>query len=191
MSAVDDIQRLFDQIRGFPAGFSENTFDLFDGALDQLERTSSLARLYGRPGTAVDFREEESMPAHWPGIQRVIRQPRRHPPSRTLRRMSLRSAPRQSQITSARLRTMVSDLEVMVRSRRLPSREEFPAVRRAFDNISAHLGTNMPSPAALQLIGTAQGHFWTLARRVFPGALFISVGPERRASRRGRYRRTM
>ena len=69
ISSLDDIQNLADQLRSMPRHIvSEETFDMFDRALDQLERTASLAtlasRLRGAAATAEDPQAEIEQPTH-------------------------------------------------------------------------------------------------------------------------------
>jgi hypothetical protein len=54
----------------------------------------------------------------------------------------------------------------------LPPRQTFSSIRRAFDEISTLLEQTSEEPPGaeiLDLVGTAQGLFWMLARGAFPG----------------------
>jgi hypothetical protein len=187
-SALDDIERLAGRIRRLPPGISDDTFDLFEAWLNDLERSSSRARPHQQqqPGSPVTRQEEEPhLEINWinPAYPQTPTLFSPSPPRRLQPRafsISIASLSPPTSTSTApfpthlQMQNIVSTLKSMIQSPDLPSRATFSAVRRAFDTITTHLESHPPpllSNAVLELVETAQSSFWILARRAFPGAL--------------------
>lgn len=186
ISSLDDIQNLADQLCTMPRHIiSEETFSMFDRALDQLERTASLATLAsGRGGAAVENSQTEpNQPTHqldptapaWTPTTREQQQlptPAHSPPPPTPPPITLVLSKRRAHL--ATLNTIISSLTTFLSSPHPPPRETFSSVRRAFDEISAILeqtGEDQPPDEVVsEAVSTAQSLFWMLARRAFSGA---------------------
>jgi hypothetical protein len=185
LSALDDIERLTGLIRRLPPGISEDTFTLLDAWLDDLAWSSSRARLRHQPGTTANTHQAEPrLEINWinpayPQTPTVFSPSSSH--HSQPRAFSIPSlSPSSSESTFAthlQLQNIVSSLESMLQSPNLPSRATFSAVRRAFDTISTHLESHPQTPLSntvSELVSTARGLFWILARRAFPDALTAS-----------------
>jgi hypothetical protein len=184
ISSLDDIQNLAEQLSRMPPHIiSEETFGMFDRALDQLERTASLAtiasRRSGGAAAAEDSQPEPDQPTHqldltapaWtPTAQEQQPLPSQSPPPITTPTSPQRSPPN---LHLPRLQTIISSLSTMLSSPNPPTRQTFSPIRRAFDEISALLKESSDQPPdadVLYLVSTAQWLFWMLARRAFAGA---------------------
>jgi hypothetical protein len=193
ISSLDDIQNLADQLSRMPPHIiSEETFGMFDRALDQLERTASLASLANRrSGTAVaaeDSQPEPDQPTHqlnpaapaWTPPTQEQPTPSQSPPP-TIPTSPYHSPPN---LHLPHLRTIISSLSTMLSSPNPPTRQTFSPIRRAFDEISALLKESNDQPPdadVLYLVSTAQWLFWMLARRAFAGVQAVGVPVEARS----------
>jgi hypothetical protein len=188
ISSLDDIQNLADQLRRMPRHIiSEETFSMFDRALDQLERTASLATLAsGRRGAVEDSQTEPDQPTHqldpaapaWtPAAQEQQPINSQYPPPITTPTPPQHSSHHHHHHLT-HLRTIISSLSTMLSSPNPPTRQTFSPIRRAFDEISAFLGERSDQQLdadVLYLVSTAQWLFWMLARRAFAGAQSLGV----------------
>lgn len=184
LRTLSDIQNLASEFRGLPRHLiSERTFAMFDSVLDQLERTASVETIASRRnGNMGDTQIEPDQPTHQPTStnsastpsseeQSTSLPPPSLSPSTSLTILTLRNTP--PHLPRDRLRSIIASLQTMLASPNLPPRQTFSSVRRAFDELSTLLeeaSDEPPSAELLDLVGTAQGLFWMLARRAFPGA---------------------
>lgn len=195
LRTLSDIQNLANEFRGLPRHLiSERTFAMFDSVLDQLERTASVETIASRrSGNLEDTQTEPDQPTHQltPTNSASTSSSEEHstsprpsplPPSTPLTILNLRHTPHH--LPRDRLRSIIASLNTMLTSPNLPPRQTFSSVRRAFDEVSALLeqtSDETPGAEILDLVSTAQGLFWTLARRPFLGA-HSAVVPARAGS---------
>jgi hypothetical protein len=182
ISSLDDIQNLADQLSRMPPHIiSEETFGMFDRALDQLERTASLATIASRRSGGGGAAAEDSQPEPDQSIHQLNPAAPAWTPTAqeqpTPSRLPTPIAPSFTNPTSrlhlSQLRTIISSLSTMLSSPNPPTRQTFSPIRRAFDEISAILKESSDQPPdadVLYLVSTAQWLFWMLARRAFAGA---------------------
>jgi hypothetical protein len=192
IGSLDDIQRLADQVRSMPPFFvQEDTFAMFDQALDQLERSASIETLFvGRmvlPPTdpEEDSEKEPNEPDHGPDpadaeqLTSMTQEQPTSPPQpdqASTPLLSPESPPPRHPTTTEQittLRNIISSLETILASPDAPTRETFSPVRQAMDEMSALLEEtrdDQPDATVLDLVSDAQWLFWRLARRAFPGA---------------------
>lgn len=193
LRTLSDIQNLANEFRGLPRHLiSERTFAMFDSVLDQLERTASVETIASRRGGNMgDIQIEPDQPTHQftPTNSASTSSSEEHsaspppspvPASTPLTILTLRHTP--PHLPRDRLRSIIASLQAMLASPNLPARQTFSSVRRAFDEIPTLLEETSDEPPGaelLDLVGIAQGLFWMLARRAFPGA--YSAGAPTRA----------
>jgi hypothetical protein len=193
ISSLDDIQNLADQLSRMPPHIiSEETFGMFDRALDQLERTASLATIASRRSGGGGAAAEDSQPEPDQSIHQLNPAAPAWTPTAqeqpTPSRLPTPIAPSFTNPTSrlhlSQLRTIISSLSTMLSSPNPPTRQTFSPIRRAFDEISAILKESSDQPPdadVLYLVSTAQWLFWMLARRAFAGVQAVGVPVEARS----------
>ena len=183
LRTLSDIQNLANEFRGLPRHLiSETTFAMFDSVLDQLERTASVETIASRrSSTSEDTQAEPDQPTHQlpPTNSDPTASSEEHspppppsllPPSIPLTILTLHHTP--PHLPRDRLRSIIASLQTMLSSPNLPPRQTFSPTRRAFEEISTLLeqtSDEPPDAEILDLVATAQGLFWMLARRAFPG----------------------
>ncbi|GAB7333313.1 hypothetical protein MBLNU13_g04944t1 [Cladosporium sp. NU13] len=185
ISSLDDVQNLADQLRSMPRHIvSEETFGMFDRALDQLERTASLATLASRRRSAAaeDFPAEVDQPTHPLDSADSASTPREQSTSPP---QPFYSTPAEDPALTtlrtrrdhlATLNTIISSLATLLSSPHPPTRSTFSPLRRAFDKITTLISqqasdsNHPPDDTILDSVSAAQSLFWMLARRAFPGA---------------------
>jgi len=192
ISSLNDIENLADQLRTMPPHIiSEETFALFDKALDQLERTASLATLSSRRRgvTAEDPQPESDLSDNNLGPVELSSPPSTtqerpmspHQPSHSPRPEDpLLTAVRTRRDNLITLKTIISTLTTFLSSRSPPPRSTISSIRRSFDEITILLART-DDPTVLDFVSTAQSLFWMLARRAFPApqtaGLTVAVRP--------------
>lgn len=187
ISSLDDIENLADQLRTMPRHIiNEETFGMFDRALDQLERTASLATLTSRSrgATSEDSDAEPDQSIH----SLDSAQPASTPTTQEEQPIAEDPALRTRRERMTTLNRIISSLATFLSSPDPPPRSAFSSVRRAFDEITAILEqTRDEQPrdeTLIDCVSTAQSLFWMLARRAYPETQTVDVAVRRSAPMR-------
>ncbi|KAM0710463.1 hypothetical protein Q7P35_002826 [Cladosporium inversicolor] len=176
ISSLDDIANLADQLRTMPRHtINEETFGMFDRALDQLERTASLATLTSRRRGATsedsDVEPDQSTDSLSTAESTSTSSTQEGQPTSLPAEDPATTTPRTRHDRMITLNTIISSLATFLSSPDPPPSSVFSPIRRAFDEITAILEQASDDPldeTLIDSVSAAQSLFWMLARRAYP-----------------------